>query len=442
MSSKPIQSNTFDEPAETDFNLPFSLYLSFAEVADISLKPCGIDGQPLPGAPAFPAVGPCGVLCEGNAFARSCADNHARIIETVIELRRPNIFNCHMRLAAWAIPILHNGRPLPAAIICGGVLLREADSALISHLERAAVKHGVDPAGLVRSLDAVPVLPRERIRAIAEFLFQMSAAFTSIASPTDASAAAIRPAPAGAQPSLVFPPTRKKETKKAKLQRARAAERQSVEADIIRLLRERKPDAALEMLTRLLIGERAAASGGRAAANLDAAETFTRLFRMLAEGKTIPRGISDKQSLLVAETLSQKTPKKSLGAVGRSCREFISVAEEMTGEPRPRQTKSIQRFLERNLAKKLTLGGVGKKFGLKEKALDALMRKHFGMGFTDYVASMRVSEAKRLLSASDLSMGEIARRTGFKDQSYFTKVFKSRTGSTPTEFRKRKGKQT
>ena len=93
---------------------------------------------------------------------------------------------------------------------------------------------------------------------------------------------------------------------------------------------------------------------------------------------------------------------------------------------------------EVRIAKKLTLGGVGKKFGLGEKALDALLRKYFAMGLSDYVASLRVSEAKRLLVTTDLNMGQIARKTGFKDQSYFTKVFKSRIGSTPTEFREKK----
>jgi transcriptional regulator GlxA family with amidase domain len=52
-----------------------------------------------------------------------------------------------------------------------------------------------------------------------------------------------------------------------------------------------------------------------------------------------------------------------------------------------------------------------------------------------------VSHARHLLLSSDLSMGEIARRTGFKDQSYFTKVFKSEVGSTPSGYRKEKRKQ-
>jgi two-component system response regulator YesN len=437
MPSKRTEKPAPQDQVEQNVELPLSLYLSFAEAAGIGLKPCGIDGQPLPGASGAPLVGPCAALCDGALFSPVCAANHAGIIKTVIELRRPNIFNCHMGLAAWAVPILHEGRPLPAAIICGGALLTEPDSALKAHFENVAEKHGVDPAELARSLDSVPVLSRDRLRAIAEFLFQMSAAFTSLASPSDepaadTSAEAVEPQ----QP--VSHPRRKKETKKARLARSRLLERQNLEAEVARLLMERRPDAALAILREILVGTGDVARGGRAANNLAAAETFTRLFRMLGEGRTIPRGAADKQSLLIAETLSRKDAAATRDTLDKACRAFIAVAEEITGEHRPRKVKAVQRYLEKNFSKKLTLGAVGKRFDLKEKALDALMRKHFGMGFIDYVTLIRVSEAKRLLSTTDLNMSDIARKTGFKDQSYFTKVFKSRVGSTPTEFQKAK----
>jgi two-component system response regulator YesN len=441
MPSKKKDKPTVAEATEEAFGLPYSLYLSFAEVVGISLKPCGIDGRQLPDSPPFPIAGLCGVLCDGEDYAAPCVANHAEIIQTVIELGRPNIFNCHMRLAAWAVPILYDGRPLPAAIICGGVLLREPDSALIAHLEQAARDCGVDPVELLRSLDSTPVVSRAHLRATADFIFQMSAAFNSTMSPADMPEVSALPEASDEPITPVVRAARRRETKKARIRRARAAERQNSEAEIVRLLRERKPNDALEMLMETLAGGTGTTPGRRSGLGLDTAETFTRLFRMLGEGHKIPRGVSDKQSQLIAMMLSRKTAAKSLEPLERSCRDFIVIAEEITGGHRPRRVKAIQRYLEKNFSRKLTLGSVGKKYDLKEKALDSLMRKNFGMGFTDYITLLRVSEAKRLLLSSEMNMSEIARRTGFKDQSYFTKVFKSEMGSTPTEFRKKKGKQ-
>ena len=432
--SKPKERRTVEIAGATGINLPFSLYAAFEHVAGISIKLCGTDGQPLPGVPAGPLGGPCGVLACGSGFAQTCAENHAAAVETAIQLQRPYIFNCHVRLAAWAVPILQNNEPVPAAIICGGGLLSEPDVALIRHVERVAVKEGVDPAELADSLNSVPVLSRERIRATADFLFRMSASFASYASLPGASEVA-EPPPPGLVYPVTFPPRRRKETKKAKQQRSRMLELQNIEAEVVRLLRERKPDAALDILVELLGGQLKNAAGDARTPNLNAAETFARLFRQLAGGERLGRSVYEKQSRLVTEIFSQKTRVNSRNAVERLSRTFISIAEEMTGPRRPRQVRAIQKFLEKNLSKKLTLGAVGKKFGLKEKALDALIRKHCTMAFTDYVASLRIAEAKRLLRSTDLGIGQIARRTGFKDQSYFTKVFKSRLGLTPTEFK-------
>jgi AraC family transcriptional regulator, transcriptional activator of pobA len=44
-------------------------------------------------------------------------------------------------------------------------------------------------------------------------------------------------------------------------------------------------------------------------------------------------------------------------------------------------------------------------------------------------------EAARLLRFSDLSVGEIAYRTGFEDQLYFSRAFKRRYGHAPTPYR-------
>jgi len=45
--------------------------------------------------------------------------------------------------------------------------------------------------------------------------------------------------------------------------------------------------------------------------------------------------------------------------------------------------------------------------------------------------------AAQLLRCTDKSVGLVALECGFADQSYFTKVFKKRTGQTPLAYRRR-----
>ena len=48
-----------------------------------------------------------------------------------------------------------------------------------------------------------------------------------------------------------------------------------------------------------------------------------------------------------------------------------------------------------------------------------------------------IEEAKRLIRDSDLNFAQISEYLSFDNPQYFSRVFKNRTGMTPTEFRNR-----
>ena len=53
-----------------------------------------------------------------------------------------------------------------------------------------------------------------------------------------------------------------------------------------------------------------------------------------------------------------------------------------------------------------------------------------------YLNTLRLEKAKTMLENENTSVNEIALSCGFADQSYFSKVFSSAYGITPTEFRR------
>jgi len=63
------------------------------------------------------------------------------------------------------------------------------------------------------------------------------------------------------------------------------------------------------------------------------------------------------------------------------------------------------------------------------------LKQETGMSFSGHLSTMRMKEAKRLLAYTDLSVGEIALKCGYSDQSYFSKVFVKHISMTPREFR-------
>lgn len=68
--------------------------------------------------------------------------------------------------------------------------------------------------------------------------------------------------------------------------------------------------------------------------------------------------------------------------------------------------------------------------------LSALLKKHTGKNFTEYVTGVRIEHAKQLLKQTNEKIYSIAVQTGFSDQYYFSRIFKRITGTTPGEWRK------
>ena len=66
-----------------------------------------------------------------------------------------------------------------------------------------------------------------------------------------------------------------------------------------------------------------------------------------------------------------------------------------------------------------------------------VFKKHTGQSPLDYIISLRTNAACRLLTTSHASVAEIASKTGYADQYYFSRIFKKKTGVSPLEYRKK-----
>lgn len=102
-----------------------------------------------------------------------------------------------------------------------------------------------------------------------------------------------------------------------------------------------------------------------------------------------------------------------------------------------REIEAAARFMEKNYDKDITLRQISGLVGLTPNYLSNLFKKELGVNFSDYLKSLRIELAKKLLMETSLRSYEIAEKTGFIDNTYFCKVFKKTTGKSPNEFRKR-----
>jgi AraC family transcriptional regulator len=84
-----------------------------------------------------------------------------------------------------------------------------------------------------------------------------------------------------------------------------------------------------------------------------------------------------------------------------------------------------------HLEERPTLSDLAGAVNLSPYHFARLFKQSTGRAPHQYVIEARVEEAARLLRAGNLSVGEVAYRVGFADQSHLTRHFKRRYGLTP-----------
>lgn len=96
----------------------------------------------------------------------------------------------------------------------------------------------------------------------------------------------------------------------------------------------------------------------------------------------------------------------------------------------------IKQYIKQNLEGKVTLKDIGELTFFSPLYCDTLFRKETGKSIINYLIDERISEARRLLVENSLTLTSVAETVGFCDYNYFARMFKKRTGYTPTQYKK------
>ena len=82
------------------------------------------------------------------------------------------------------------------------------------------------------------------------------------------------------------------------------------------------------------------------------------------------------------------------------------------------------------------LDEISREIGLTVSAFCKTFKKKYGIPFVEYVNSIRLNNAKKLLIQTNFYIDDICYESGFNNISFFNRKFKKTTGMTPSEFRK------
>ena len=97
--------------------------------------------------------------------------------------------------------------------------------------------------------------------------------------------------------------------------------------------------------------------------------------------------------------------------------------------------QKVKEYIVNHLSEDLSLKNTSKKFGISQTYLGQLFNKYQKVSFSNYVIEMRIQRAKELLdNDKEILIKDVAKSVGYQDQFYFSRVFRSMTGITPTDY--------
>ncbi len=96
----------------------------------------------------------------------------------------------------------------------------------------------------------------------------------------------------------------------------------------------------------------------------------------------------------------------------------------------------VLHYINENSSLPITIKELADLVYVSESYLIRKFKQKTGQTPTQYITSLRLEAAKRLLAKKDMPIEEISRNIGFESAKYFSRLFKKRHGVSPTDFRK------
>ena len=121
---------------------------------------------------------------------------------------------------------------------------------------------------------------------------------------------------------------------------------------------------------------------------------------------------------------------------------FILIARKLTLQNNthrdfPQSFMNLENALRQNLSHNWTVEEMAAMVGLGTTTFTEKVKSYSGFSPLNYLITIRISEAIKLLKGNNLSVTDIALDTGFYSSQHFSTTFKKLTGYTPSDFRKK-----
>jgi len=97
---------------------------------------------------------------------------------------------------------------------------------------------------------------------------------------------------------------------------------------------------------------------------------------------------------------------------------------------------SMLNYVQFNFMNEITIRDIAQACACSQSTVCHVFKQYTGESIKKYIDNLRINQAKKLLSTSDLPINRIAQLCGFSNINYFPTAFKKQIGISPTEYRR------
>ena len=360
-----------------------------------------------------------------NKSGRNCAQEHVRAGEMAKDFGEAYVFCCHSGMNHIVYPVMIKGKQF-GSVVAGPFLMDDPDAVMITDLNK---ENAIPVEGLVRLMEysaGIPVLDPELVT-------QTSAVFNYLMRSILVES---RQVIASNKEKLLQQSRIKESIQLFKNSGVREEKMYPVdlENELISSIKVNNTAHAREILNELL-GHILLYEGH------DTDRIKIRIIELcsLLSRASINRGADANKVLEMNQRLiTSLAASQNIYDICYTFQDNIEIFTDnlfMTPEKSSKIVKNAAEYISQNFSEDITLATVADHLHVNTSYLSTLFRQVTGMTFKEHLNRVRIEEAARLLSNTDYSVMEIAIACGYKDQSYFTKVFKKLTGLTPKQYR-------
>ena len=116
---------------------------------------------------------------------------------------------------------------------------------------------------------------------------------------------------------------------------------------------------------------------------------------------------------------------------------LLTVAVERIKSSGYRTLKESIKYIHSNYTEKIQIPYLARLENLSNSRYITIFSKEMGKTPSEYILDLRLSRARELLLTTDMEISLVGASSGYKDQYFFSRIFKKYTGMSPNEFRKK-----